>query len=101
MERGMMKFRRFTCYTEVALPLIAITSIVMTSIGMAEQGQVDPAQLSKGLKAIFSYGSATKTTKDHLNASTTTVIKRHDQSSGPDHRSRLSAGNEVSDDNEQ
>ena len=46
----------------------------MTSIGMAEQGQVDPAQVSEGLKAIFSYGSAGKTTKDRLNANTTTVI---------------------------
>jgi len=65
----MMKFRRFTFFTAVVLPLIT-----MTSIGMAEQGQVDPAQVSEGLKAIFSYGSATKTTKDRLNASTTTVI---------------------------
>jgi len=65
----MMKFRQFTFFTAVALPLIA-----MTSIGMAEQGQVDPAQVSEGLKAIFSYGGATKKTKDRLNANTTTVI---------------------------
>jgi len=68
-KAAMMKFRRFTFLTAVALPLIA-----MTSIGMAEQNQVDPAQVSEGLKAIFSYGSATKTTKDRLNANTTTVI---------------------------
>src|SRR5450759_3360239 len=65
----MMKFRRFTIITAAVLPLFA-----MTSIGMAEQGQVDPAQVSEGLKAIFSYGSAGKTTKDRLNANTTTVI---------------------------
>jgi TRAP transporter TAXI family solute receptor len=65
----MMKFRRFTIITAAALPLFA-----MTSIGMAEQGQVDPAQVSEGLKAIFNYGSAGKTTKDRLNANTTTVI---------------------------
>ena len=70
----MMKFRRFTIITTTALPLFA-----MTSIGMAEQGQVDPAQVSEGLKAIFSYESATKTTNDHLNASATTVIKRQDR----------------------
>jgi TRAP-type uncharacterized transport system substrate-binding protein len=68
-ETSMMKFRRFTIITAAALPLFA-----MTSIGMAEQGQVDPAQVSEGLKAIFSYGSAGKTTKDRLNANTTTVI---------------------------
>jgi TRAP transporter TAXI family solute receptor len=65
----MMKFRRFAIITAAALPLFA-----MTSIGMAEQGQVDPAQVSEGLKAIFSTGSASKATKDRLNANTTTVI---------------------------
>ena len=65
----MMKFRRFAIVSAAVLPLFA-----MTSIGMAEQGQVDPAQVSEGLKAIFNYGSAGKTTKDRLNANTTTVI---------------------------
>ena len=65
----MMKFRRFTIISAAVLPLFA-----MTSISMAEQGQVDPAQVSEGLKAIFNYGSAGKTTKDRLNANTTTVI---------------------------
>ncbi len=65
----MMKFRRFTFFTTAALLLTA-----MTSIGMAEQGQLDPAQVSEGLKAIFSYGSATTKTKERLNANTTTVI---------------------------
>jgi TRAP transporter TAXI family solute receptor len=64
----MMKFRRFI-FLAAALPLFA-----MTSPGMAEQGQVDPGQVSEGLKAIFSYGSATGKTKNRLNASTTTVI---------------------------
>jgi len=73
-ETSMMKFRRFTIISAAVLPLFA-----MTSIGMAEQGQVDPAQVSEGLKAIFSYGSAGKTTKDRLNASATTVIKRQDR----------------------
>jgi TRAP transporter TAXI family solute receptor len=65
----MVKFRRFTIISAAVLPLFA-----MTSIGVAEQGQVDPAQVSEGLKAIFNYGSAGKTTKDRLNANTTTVI---------------------------
>jgi TRAP transporter TAXI family solute receptor len=65
----MTKLNRLTVVAALALPLFAITSI-----GMAEQSQVDPAQVSEGLKAIFSYGSATKTTKDRLNANTTTVI---------------------------
>jgi TRAP transporter TAXI family solute receptor len=65
----MNKFKHFAVLSVLALPLFA-----MTSIGMAEQGQVDPTQVSEGLKAIFSYGSATKTTKDRLNANTTTVI---------------------------
>ena len=64
----MMKFRRFI-FLAAALPLFA-----MTSPGMAEQGQVDPGQVSEGLKAIFSYGSATSKTKNRLNANTTTVI---------------------------
>jgi TRAP transporter TAXI family solute receptor len=68
-KTAMMKFMRFTYFAAMALPLFA-----MTSTGMAQQGQVDPAQVSEGLKAIFSYGSATKTTKDRLNANTTTVI---------------------------
>ena len=70
----MIKFRQFTFFTVVALPLIAMTLIDMTSIGMAGQGQVDPAQVSEGLKAIFRYGSASRPTKDRLNANTTTVI---------------------------
>jgi len=65
----MIKFKYLVGLAGVALPLL-----VSTTVGWAEQGQVDPAQVSEGLKAIFSYGSATKTTKDRLNANTTTVI---------------------------
>jgi TRAP transporter TAXI family solute receptor len=64
----MMKFRRFI-FLAAALSFFA-----MTSPGMAEQGQADPGQVSEGLKAIFSYGSATSKTKNRLNANTTTVI---------------------------
>ena len=65
----MMKFMRFAYITAMALPLLATTSI-----SMAEQGEVDPGQVSEGLKAIFSYGDAHKATKERLNANTTTVI---------------------------
>ena len=65
----MMRFMRFAYITAIALPLLATTSI-----SMAEQGEVDPGQVSEGLKAIFSYGSAHKATKERLNANTTTVI---------------------------
>ena len=48
--------------------------LTVSSMSMAEQGEVDPGQVSEGLKAIFSYGRASHTTKDNLNANTTTVI---------------------------
>jgi len=53
---------------------IAFAVIAMTSICKAEQGEVDPAQVSDGLKAIFRYGHAGQPTKDRLNANTTTII---------------------------
>jgi TRAP transporter TAXI family solute receptor len=61
-------FRMLFCAT------VTLVSIGLTSVSNAEQGQVDPAQVSEGLKAIFSFGSTTKTTKARLNANTTTVI---------------------------
>ena len=64
----MMKFQRFI-FLATALSLFAVTSP-----GVAEQGQIDPGQVSEGLKAIFSYGNTTNKTKDRLNANTTTVI---------------------------
>ncbi len=53
---------------------LAIALVCLTSAGRAEQGQVDPSEVSEGLKAIFSFGNATKVTKDRLNANTTTII---------------------------
>ena len=54
--------------------LAAFTLALAASSSMAEQGEVDPGQVSEGLKAIFSYGRAGHTTKDRLNANTTTII---------------------------
>jgi hypothetical protein len=39
-----------------------------------EQGQVDPAAVSEGLKAIFRYGTSTQQTSERLNANTVTVM---------------------------
>ncbi len=65
----MTRFRQLAFLAALAWPLFATASP-----GMAEQSQVDPAQVSEGLKAIFSYGSATQATKDRFNANTMTVI---------------------------
>ena len=65
----MMRYMRFAYLAAMALPLLATASI-----SMAEQGEVDPSQVSEGLKAIFSYGDAHKATRERLNANTTTVI---------------------------
>jgi TRAP transporter TAXI family solute receptor len=63
----MKKFVQMSCLAAITLALAASSSI-------AEQGEVDPGQVSEGLKAIFSYGRAGHTTKDRLNANTTTII---------------------------
>ncbi|WP_407080451.1 TAXI family TRAP transporter solute-binding subunit [Bradyrhizobium roseum] len=38
------------------------------------RGEIDPATVSDGLKAIFSYSTGNKTTRDKLNANTITVM---------------------------
>ncbi len=38
------------------------------------KGEIDPAAVSDGLKAIFSYSTGNKTTRDKLNANTITVM---------------------------
>ena len=65
----MKRFTRLAHIAAIAFPLLAAPSI-----GMAEQGEVDPGQVSEGLKAIFSYGSAHQNTRERLNANTITVI---------------------------
>jgi len=65
----MTNFAHFARLAATAAVLLATSSI-----GMAEQGEVDPGQVSEGLKAIFSYGKGNHATQDHLNANTTTVI---------------------------
>jgi len=61
----------------IRLALLLATALIVTwspSPSRAEQGEVDPGQVSEGLKAIFSFGRASDKTKQHLNANTTTVI---------------------------
>ncbi|HET7847472.1 MAG TPA: TAXI family TRAP transporter solute-binding subunit [Pseudolabrys sp.] len=55
--------------TALLLPLALTTAAIS-----AEQGELDPGQVSEGLKAIFNYGKDTTSTKERLNANTTTVI---------------------------
>jgi TRAP transporter TAXI family solute receptor len=65
----MLKFARGASFAGMAFAVFAMSSTVM-----AEQGEVDPAQVSEGLTAIFNYGHGTQSTKDRLNANTITVI---------------------------
>ncbi len=65
----MTKFIRWTVLAAAALGLVGATSV-----SRAEQGEVDPGQVSEGLKAIFSFGRASEKTKAVLNANTTTII---------------------------
>jgi len=64
----MLKAIRFACLIAPAAALLATSPAPA-----AEKGEVDPGQVSEGLKAIFNYGQG-RTTKDRLNANTITVI---------------------------
>src|SRR5215813_5003977 len=64
----MLKAIRFACLVAPAVALLATSPVAR-----AEKGEVDPGQVSEGLKAIFNYGQS-RTTKDRLNANTITVI---------------------------
>ena len=64
----MLKAIRFTCFITSAVAMLATSSVAM-----AEKGEVDPGQVSEGLKAIFNYGQG-RSTKDRLNANTITII---------------------------
>jgi TRAP transporter TAXI family solute receptor len=64
----MLKAIRFACLIAPAAALLATSPAAA-----AEKGEVDPGQVSEGLKAIFNYGQG-RTTKDRLNANTITVI---------------------------
>src|SRR5215470_11879366 len=63
----MKKIMQMSC-------LAAITLTLAATSGLAEQGEVDPGQVSEGLKAIFSLSRSGHSTRDRLNANTTTII---------------------------
>src|SRR5690242_12214074 len=60
-----------TIYGRLALVLAAL--IAFSAIAQAET-QLDPANVSAGLKAIFRYGSSTREVTDRLNANTVTLM---------------------------
>ena len=64
---AMNKLVQISCAAALTLTLAATGSL-------AEQGEVDPGQVSEGLKAIFSLSRSGHSTRDRLNANTTTII---------------------------
>ena len=57
-----------------AVVLLCATSAFAQGNPKGIKGEVDPGAVSDGLKAIFSYSSGNKTTRDKLNANTITVM---------------------------
>jgi TRAP transporter TAXI family solute receptor len=55
--------------------LVAALAALVASIAVAQgETQLDPADVSAGLKAIFRYGSSTRQVVDRLNANTVTLM---------------------------
>jgi TRAP transporter TAXI family solute receptor len=59
------------CY---AVALMCATSAFAQGAPQGNKGEVDPAAVSDGLKAIFSYSGGNKSTRERLNANTVTVV---------------------------
>ena len=57
-----------------AVVLMCATSAFAQGAPQGNKGEVDPAAVSDGLKAIFSYSSGNKSTRERLNANTVTVV---------------------------
>jgi TRAP transporter TAXI family solute receptor len=57
-----------------AVVLMCATSAFAQGASQGNKGEVDPAAVSDGLKAIFSYSSSNKSTRERLNANTVTVV---------------------------
>ena len=58
----------------VASRCAAAAMLLFATPAFAQKSEVDPAAVSDGLKAIFSYSSSNKTTRERLNANTITVM---------------------------
>lgn len=69
----MILQKRASMRLSAAAMLLLLTT---TAVPAAETGEVDPASVSAGLKAIFSYGAGNgkKDTRERLNANTVTVM---------------------------
>jgi TRAP-type uncharacterized transport system substrate-binding protein len=52
----------------------AATLLLATPASAQNRGEVDPAAVSDGLKAIFNYSANNKSTRDRLNANTITLM---------------------------
>jgi TRAP transporter TAXI family solute receptor len=57
-----------------AVALLCATSAFAQGNAQGNKGEIDPAAVSDGLKAIFSYSSGNKSTRERLNANTVTVM---------------------------
>jgi TRAP transporter TAXI family solute receptor len=57
-----------------AVALMCATSAFAQGAPQGNKGEVDPAAVSDGLKAIFSYSGGNKSTRERLNANTVTVV---------------------------
>ena len=60
-----------TIYGRLVVALVALVASFAAAHG---ETQVDPADVSAGLKAIFRYGSSTREVTDRLNANTVTLM---------------------------
>ena len=67
-----MNFRHVT--TAAFRCAAAVTLLLATPASAQNKGEVDPAAVSDGLKAIFSYSSNNKSTRERLNANTITLM---------------------------
>ena len=54
--------------------VVAVAALVASFAVAQGETQVDPADVSAGLKAIFRYGSSTRQVVDRLNANTVTLM---------------------------
>jgi TRAP-type uncharacterized transport system substrate-binding protein len=57
-----------------AVALLCATSAFAQGSSQGIKGEIDPGAASDGLKAIFSYSSGNKSTRERLNANTVTVM---------------------------
>ena len=69
----MMRFATRVAF-RCAVALLCATSAFAQGSPQGNKGEIDPGAVSDGLKAIFSYSSGNKSTRERLNANTITVM---------------------------